>query len=71
MTASIAAVVGLWWYVRAYVLFGRDRKAFSKQSRLLRQDPGGNALPLLSSILSRQDVEIARLEDRITPDIIA
>ena len=45
-----------------YLLFGRDRKAFSKQSDLLRQDLEGNALPLLSPILSRQDTEIARLE---------
>ena len=46
----------------AYVLFGRDRKAFSKQSELLRQDLETNALPLLSPMLSRQDAEIARLE---------
>ena len=45
-----------------YLLFGRDRKAFSKQSDLLRQDLEGNALPLLAPILSRQDTEIARLE---------
>ena len=46
-----------------YILFGRDRKAFSKQRRLLRQDLEGNALPLLAPLLSRQDAEIARLED--------
>src|SRR5688572_28551962 len=45
-----------------YILFGRDRKAFSKQSRLLRQDLEANALPLLTPLLSRQDAEIARLE---------
>lgn len=45
-----------------YLLFGRDRKAFSKQRRLLRQDLEANALPLLSPLLSRQDAEIARLE---------
>ena len=45
-----------------YVLFGRDRKAFSKQSELLRQDLEANALPLLCPMLSRQDAEIARLE---------
>ncbi|MEX0805026.1 MAG: cardiolipin synthase [Candidatus Binatia bacterium] len=44
-----------------YILFGRDRKAFSKQSELLRQDLRANALPLLSPILSRQDTELARL----------
>jgi cardiolipin synthase A/B len=44
-----------------YILFGRDRKAFSKRSRLLRHDLEANALPLLS-LLSRQDAEIARLE---------
>jgi cardiolipin synthase len=45
-----------------YVLFGRDSKAFSEQSKLLRQDLEANALPLLSPLLSRQDGEIARLE---------
>jgi cardiolipin synthase len=48
--------------VLIYILFGRDRKAFSKQSRLLRQDLEGDAFPLLSPMLSRQDAEIARLE---------
>src|SRR4051812_17621243 len=46
----------------AYVLFGRNRKAFAKQSKLLRQDLEGNAKPLVSQILSRQDAEIAQLE---------
>jgi cardiolipin synthase len=46
-----------------YVLFGRGRKAFAKQSKLLMQDLEANAKPLLSPILSRQDAEIARLED--------
>ena len=45
-----------------YLLFGRDSKAFSKQSKLLMQDLEANALPLLSPILSRQDAELARLE---------
>ncbi|MGH6898042.1 MAG: cardiolipin synthase [Geminicoccaceae bacterium] len=45
-----------------YILFGRDQKAFSKQSRLLRQDLEGDAFALLSPVLSRQDAEIARLE---------
>src|SRR3954463_7235931 len=43
----------------AYVLFGRNRKAFAKQSKLLRQDLEANAKPLVSQILSRQDAEIA------------
>jgi cardiolipin synthase len=47
----------------AYVLFGRDRKAFAKQSKLLRQDLEANAKPLVSHILSRQDAEVAQLED--------
>jgi cardiolipin synthase A/B len=47
-----------------YLLFGRDRKAFSKQSKLLMQDLEANALPLLSPILSRQDAELARLESK-------
>lgn len=45
-----------------YIFFGRDWKAFSKQGKLLRQDLEANAFPLLSPLLSRQDVEIARLE---------
>lgn len=44
-----------------YVLFGRERKAFSKQSSLLMQDLTGHARPLLSPVLSMQDAEIARL----------
>ena len=45
-----------------YIFFGRDRKAFSKRSRLLRHDLEANALPLLSPLLSRQDAAISRLE---------
>jgi cardiolipin synthase len=45
-----------------YIFFGRDRKAFSKQRRLLRQDLEANSLTLLSPLLSRQDAAIARLE---------
>jgi cardiolipin synthase len=45
-----------------YIFFGRDWKAFSKQSRLLRQDLEASARPFLSPQLSRQDAEIARLE---------
>jgi hypothetical protein len=45
-----------------YILFGRDTKAFAKQSKLLRQNLEANAKPLLSAILCRQDTEIARLE---------
>ncbi len=45
-----------------YLFFGRDVKAFSKESRLLQQDLEGNALPLLSPMLSHQDAEITRLE---------
>jgi cardiolipin synthase A/B len=46
-----------------YVLFGRSRKAFAKQSKLVRQDLEVNARPFLSPILSRQDAEIRLLED--------
>ncbi|HET6675848.1 MAG TPA: cardiolipin synthase [Nitrospiraceae bacterium] len=48
--------------VLIYVLFGRDRKAFSRENELLRQDLEPSAVPLLSRMLSRQDAEIARLE---------
>jgi cardiolipin synthase A/B len=46
----------------AYVLFGRDRKAFAKQSKLLRHNLEANAKPFVSKLLSRQDAEIAQLE---------
>ena len=49
--------------VLIYFLFGRDRKAFSKQSELLRQDLEADAFPLLAPMLCRQDEEITRLED--------
>jgi cardiolipin synthase len=48
--------------VIAYLFFGRDRKAFSKQSELVRQNFRANAMPLLSPLLSRQDAELDRLE---------
>jgi cardiolipin synthase A/B len=48
--------------VLIYILFGRDWKAFSKQSRLLRQDLEASARPFVSPLLSRQDTAIARLE---------
>jgi cardiolipin synthase A/B len=46
-----------------YFLFGRDRKAFSKQHTLLKQDLEANVVSLLAPILSRQDAAIARFED--------
>ena len=46
----------------AYVLFGRNRKAFAKQSKLLRQDLEANAKPVITRILARQDEEMKRLE---------
>lgn len=48
--------------VLIYFLFGRDTKAFSKQSELLEQDLETTARPVLEPILSRQDATIARLE---------
>ncbi len=47
--------------VVVYFLFGRDRKAFAGERRLHRQVLEPAALPLLSSVLSRQDAELARL----------
>ena len=65
--ATLAWMLGLFFLpgigLVAYVLFGRDRKAFAKQRKLLRQDLEANAKPLLAPIMSRQDAEIARLED--------
>ena len=50
--------------VLIYILFGRNRKAFAKQSKLLRQDLEGNVKPILSPLLSGQDrgMEVALLE---------
>jgi hypothetical protein len=48
--------------VLIYFLFGRDGRAFSKQSKLLKQDLAETARPVLTPILSRQDAEITRLE---------
>jgi cardiolipin synthase len=47
----------------AYVLFGRNRKAFAKQRQLMRQDLDVVAKPFISHILSRQDAELAQLEN--------
>lgn len=47
--------------VLVYFLVGRDTKAFSRQSTLLRQDLAANALPVLAPILSRQDTVIEQL----------
>jgi cardiolipin synthase A/B len=45
-----------------YALFGRDRKAFSRQRKLARQNLEGTAAPLIEQLLARQDAEIGRLE---------
>jgi cardiolipin synthase A/B len=45
-----------------YVLFGRDRKAFSRQRKLARQNLEETAGPLLKQLLARQDEEIGKLE---------
>jgi cardiolipin synthase len=48
--------------VLIYLLFGRDTKAFSRQSTLLMQHRAVTAQPLLAPIVARQNAEIARLE---------
>ena len=53
-----APVLGL----LVHIFVGRERKAFSRQSRLLMRDLEADARPLLSPLLSRQDAEIRRLE---------
>jgi cardiolipin synthase len=53
-----APVLGL----LVYIFFGRERKAFSRQSRLLMRDLEADARPLLSPLLSRQDAEITSRE---------
>jgi cardiolipin synthase len=53
-----APVVG----VVLYVLFGRNGKAFSRESKLLMQDLEPYAHPLLEGLLARQDGEIRQLE---------
>jgi cardiolipin synthase len=47
-----------------YALFGRDRKAFSRQSKLVRQNLKAATAPLLDQLLERQDAEIGRLESQ-------
>ncbi len=47
-----------------YVLFGRDRKAFSRQRKLARQNLRGTAAPLIEQLLARQDAEIGRVESQ-------
>jgi len=47
-----------------YFLFGRDRKAFSREHKLARQDLEATAAPLLKRFLARQDGEIRRLEQQ-------
>jgi cardiolipin synthase len=50
--ATMAWMPGLFFLpgfgLLAYVLFGRGRKAFARQSKLLRQDFEANAKPLLA-----------------------
>lgn len=46
-----------------YLLFGRDRKAFSRERSLARQDLEANAAPLLRPMRARQDAEIDALEE--------
>jgi len=45
-----------------YTLFGRDRKAFSRERELARQNLQTSATPPLDQLLRRQDAEIGRLE---------
>jgi cardiolipin synthase len=45
-----------------YALFGRDRKAFSRERELARQNLQANAAPLLEPMRARQDAEIDRIE---------
>jgi cardiolipin synthase A/B len=47
-----------------YFLFGRDRKAFSRERTLVRQNLAATAGPLLAPLLQRQDKEIAALEEQ-------
>lgn len=49
--------------VVVYLLFGRHRKAFSQQRKLLMQDLEANASPILTHLFSQQDAEIPRLEN--------
>ncbi|WP_046869611.1 cardiolipin synthase [Microvirga massiliensis] len=45
-----------------YALFGRDRKAFSRDRKLAHQNLASTAKPLLQELRSRQDQEIGKLE---------
>ncbi|HLU48002.1 MAG TPA: PLDc N-terminal domain-containing protein, partial [Planctomycetota bacterium] len=44
-----------------YLLFGRDRKAFSRRRKLLLQELSPHALPVLEPVLSRQTEVVARI----------
>src|SRR5918994_1699058 len=45
-----------------YALFGRDRKAFSRERALARQNLDANAAPLLGPMRARQDAAMQKLE---------
>lgn len=45
------------------MLFGREAKAFSKQSTLRRHELVGDAGPLLEPLLANQDAAIDRLDE--------
>src|SRR5918998_3415990 len=45
-----------------YALFGRDRKAFSHERALARQNLEANAAPLLGPMRARQDAAMEELE---------
>ncbi len=54
----LAPVIGLLFYI----FFGRNRKAFVRERKLMKQDLEDHVIPILLPLLSRQNTDISRLE---------
>lgn len=67
---TLAWLLAFWAFpgigILAYIFFGRDWKAFSKQRRFLKQDLGATVQTILSPILAGQEKLIKRLEEQST-----
>lgn len=57
----LAPVIGL----AVYFFFGRDRKAFSKESKLVRQNLGTAAEPLIAPFLQSEDQETRAIQAHV------
>jgi cardiolipin synthase len=63
----------LWFYVLPiggvviYLFFGRNRRAFSREQRLMRQELGGPLLERLRAVISPQRETVAQLKQELNP----